>query len=155
MTFFNYLQNNLRWQFVQNPFGALVCPPTSKATLYGELDKLAEKYFPQNAKIDTLQTEFCLNKIALSAAKNRAMQLVQTTVHAFPVVRGKNARGTYRRNNRKMQPKLFIGQASRRNLGRSLRKIRSYSARKTIFSRSTATCTTTPLLRIVCDRKCY
>lgn len=78
MTFFNYLQNNLRWQFVQNPFGALVCPPTSKATLYGELDKLAEKYFPQNAKIDTLQTEFCLNKIALSAAKNRAMQLAKS-----------------------------------------------------------------------------
>ena len=69
MTFFNYLQNNLRWQFVQNPFGALVCPPTSKATLYGELDKLAEKYFPQNAKIEvkgeTIRIRQCYVTVAI------------------------------------------------------------------------------------------
>ena len=78
MTVFNYLCDNLKWQFRQNPFKSLLCEPTTEAQTVAELDKTANEYFPQNARISTFQTEFCLNKIALDVPSCEAQRLLKS-----------------------------------------------------------------------------
>lgn len=65
----NYLYKNMRWQFNQNVFANLLAQATTEGQLYNQLEKIANSYFPQTRRIDTLETEFCLNKIGLSRAK--------------------------------------------------------------------------------------
>ena len=77
MAFFNYLQSNIKWQFCQNPFGKLICPHTDKEALLHQLRRLGDMYYPDKGKIDTLTTEFCLNKIALREADNAGQKLLR------------------------------------------------------------------------------
>ena len=66
----NYLYQNLRWEFNQNPFANLLGQPSTEAQYYDQLEKLSNSYFPEHKHVETLNVEFCLNKIALSAAKS-------------------------------------------------------------------------------------
>lgn len=68
----NYLIDNIRWQFNQNPFVHLLGASTTEKRYYEQLEKLTSSYFPQNKQIDTRYVEFCLNKIALLKPKNDA-----------------------------------------------------------------------------------
>lgn len=65
----NYLYKNLRWQFNQNPFVYLLCRATTERQFCRQVDQLANRYFPERRKVETLVTEFCLNKIALTKPK--------------------------------------------------------------------------------------
>ena len=65
----NYLYQNLRWEFNQNPFANLLGQSTTEQQFYDQLEKLSNSYFPEHKHVETLNVEFCLNKIALSNAK--------------------------------------------------------------------------------------
>ena len=71
----NYLYKNLRWEFNQNPFANLLAESTTERQFYDQLEKLANSYFPERKHVDTLNAEFCLNKIALSNAKTAEEKL--------------------------------------------------------------------------------
>lgn len=77
MAILSYLSTNLRWQFKQNPFDNLVCQPTGQKELVKQLHALSEKYFPDRQHINTYTTEFCLNKIALSAPKTETERMLK------------------------------------------------------------------------------
>ena len=64
----NFLYKNICWQFNQNPFANLLAPTTTEQQFYEQLEKLSNKYFPETRRIDTLNVEFCLNKISLARA---------------------------------------------------------------------------------------
>lgn len=65
----NFLYKNMRWQFRQNTFENLVCKTTSEDQFYQQIEKIADKYFNETKHIDTLEVEFCLNKISLSRGR--------------------------------------------------------------------------------------
>ncbi|MCH5153371.1 MAG: hypothetical protein J1F68_05405 [Clostridiales bacterium] len=65
----NFLYKNICWQFNQNPFANLLAPATCEQEFYEQLEKVANSYFPESRRIDTLNVEFCLNKISLAHAK--------------------------------------------------------------------------------------
>ena len=65
----NYLYKNLRWEFNQDPFANLLGQPTTEQQFYDQLEKLSNSYFPERKHIETLNVEFCLNKISLCGAK--------------------------------------------------------------------------------------
>ena len=65
----NFLYKNICWQFNQNPFASLLAPATCEQQFYEQLEKIANSYFPETRRIDTLNVEFCLNKISLAHAK--------------------------------------------------------------------------------------
>ncbi len=65
-----FLRSNAHWQLNQNPFAHLIAPTTTMDTLICQLAGISNSYYPELAPIDTQQTEFCLNKIALSSPKN-------------------------------------------------------------------------------------
>ena len=71
-----YLYKNLRWQFNKNPYAELVGPATTEKQYYEQLEHIADRYYPLSAPIDTAETEFCLNKIALSRAESAAEKVV-------------------------------------------------------------------------------
>lgn len=71
----NYLYKNLRWEFNQNPFANLLGESTTEQQFYDQLEKLANSYFPERKHVDTLNVEFCLNKISLSSAKTAEERL--------------------------------------------------------------------------------
>ncbi len=71
-----YLYKNLRWQFNKNPYAELVGPATTEQQYYEQLEHIADRYYPLSAPIDTAETEFCLNKIALSRAESAAEKVV-------------------------------------------------------------------------------
>ena len=68
----NFLYKNIRWQFRQNQFEHLLGATTTEQQYYHQLEKIANNYYPEARPIDTLDIEFCLNKIALSRATNPA-----------------------------------------------------------------------------------
>lgn len=70
----NYLYKNILWKLRQNPFETLLCPATTTDDYLEQLEKIANGYFPKERRIDTLTTEFCLNKIALLKADTEAEQ---------------------------------------------------------------------------------
>lgn len=65
----DFLYKNIRWQFNQNPFANLLAIATSEQQFYEQVEKISNSYFPEQRSIDTVELEFCLNKIALSHAK--------------------------------------------------------------------------------------
>ena len=65
----NFLYKNICWQFNQNPFANLLAPATGEQQFYEQLEKVANSYFPETRRIDTLNVEFCMNKISLARAK--------------------------------------------------------------------------------------
>lgn len=67
----DYLYTNIKWQFNQNPFADLQATATTQQQLYEQLERLANKYFPLTRRVNTLQTEFCLNKVALSSGNKK------------------------------------------------------------------------------------
>ena len=71
----NYLYQNLRWEFNKNPFANLLAEPTTEQQFYDQLEKLSNSYFPERKHVETLNVEFCLNKIALSSAKTAEERL--------------------------------------------------------------------------------
>ena len=71
----NYLYKNLRWEFNQDPFANLLAEPTTERQFYDQLEKLSNSYFPERKHVDTLNAEFCLNKISLSSAKTAEEKL--------------------------------------------------------------------------------
>lgn len=68
----NFLYKNIRWQFNQNPFTHLLGASTTEQQYYEQLEKIANSYYPETRFVDTLDIEFCLNKIALSRASTPA-----------------------------------------------------------------------------------
>ena len=66
----NFLCQNICWQFNQNPFANLLAKTTSEQQFYEQLEKIANRYYPEARRIDTLNIEFCMNKISLARAKN-------------------------------------------------------------------------------------
>lgn len=73
----SFLRKNLKWQFNQTVFDELVCQPSDKRQLNETLQRLADKYYPQNSPVDTLDTEFSLNKVALSRADSLSKKLAK------------------------------------------------------------------------------
>ena len=66
----NFLLRNIKWTFNQNSTDELLSLPTTEAQYTAQLDKLARRYFPERLSIDTVTTEFFLNKIALTSGKS-------------------------------------------------------------------------------------
>ena len=79
----NYLYKNMRWQFNQNSFARLLAAPTTEEQFYEQLEKVANSYFPETKSIDTLELEFCLNKIALYSAKTPAEKIALSYFRLF------------------------------------------------------------------------
>ncbi len=79
----NYLYQNLRWQFNQKPFAHLLAPTTTESQYYEQLEKIAERYYPLSRAVDTTETEFCLNKLALSRAGNDAEKTALSYFNEF------------------------------------------------------------------------
>ena len=79
----NYLYKNIRWQFHQNSFARLLATPTTEEQFYQQLEKVANSYFPEVKSIDTLELEFCLNKIALCSAKTPAEKIALSYFRLF------------------------------------------------------------------------
>ncbi len=66
-----YLYENLRWQLNKNPFEHLLCAPTTKAQYFEQLERIANGY-PLQRRVSAIETEFCLNRLALAAPRNEA-----------------------------------------------------------------------------------
>jgi len=64
-----FLKSNAHWQLNRNPFAHLIAPTTTMDNLVAQLHAISNSYYPQVAPVDTQQTEFCLNSIALSIPK--------------------------------------------------------------------------------------
>ena len=64
-----YLYKNLRWEFNQNSFANLLGQSSTERQFYDQLEKICNSYFPERKYVETLNTEFCLNKISLSNGK--------------------------------------------------------------------------------------
>ena len=65
----HFLYKNICWQFNQNSFANLLAKSTSEQQFYDQLEKVANSYYPETRRIDTLNVEFCLNKISFARAK--------------------------------------------------------------------------------------
>ena len=65
----NFLYKNICWKFNQNPFANLLAKSTTEQQFYEQLEKIANSYYPETRRIDTLNVEFCLNKIGLAHAR--------------------------------------------------------------------------------------
>ena len=65
----NFLYKNICWQFKQNPFANLLAKATTEQQFYEQLEKVANSHFPETRRIDTLNVEFCMNKISLARVK--------------------------------------------------------------------------------------
>lgn len=70
----NFLYRNIRWNLKRDAYDCLLGLPSTKEQFYDQLEKLSRKYFPERKRIETLETEFCLNKIALKSAKTDAQK---------------------------------------------------------------------------------
>ncbi|MCM1533903.1 MAG: hypothetical protein NC099_04530, partial [Corallococcus sp.] len=79
----NFLRQNIRWTFNRNPFDSLLCLPTTERQFTEQLEKLAARRFASENKIDTTETEFCLNSIALRTAKTEAQKTVSEYFRQF------------------------------------------------------------------------
>ena len=79
----NFLYKNIRWQFKQDPFAHLLAPATYKHQFYEQLEKIANTYYPQLRHIDTVNVEFCLNKIWLARIKTPAEKIALAYLKPF------------------------------------------------------------------------
>ena len=79
----NFLYKNICWQFNQNPFANLLATATCEQQFYEQLEKVANSYYPQSRRIDTLNVEFCLNKISLAHAKTPAEKVALGYLRIF------------------------------------------------------------------------
>ncbi|MGN1040015.1 MAG: hypothetical protein ACI4QL_01140, partial [Candidatus Fimimonas sp.] len=83
MKFTNYLHKNIKWNFHKNVFSDLCCTPTDEETLWNQMHRLSERYFPQRQKVETTYTEFCLNEIAFFHPKTEAQKCVKQLFDGF------------------------------------------------------------------------
>ena len=81
--FAKFLYKNLCWQFNQKPFAHLLAPSTTEKQYFYQLEKIADGCFPLSRAVDTAETEFCLNKLALSRAKNNAERAALNYLNEF------------------------------------------------------------------------
>ncbi len=81
-TALNFLRANIKWQFNQQPFSSLIYPSATQSELCKTLEMLAEKYYPQAQAVDLLQTEFALNRVALSRANTDEQKLAKKYFYA-------------------------------------------------------------------------
>ena len=90
-----YLYKNLRWEFNQDPFANLLGESTTEQQFYDQVEKLANSYFPERKHVETLNVEFCLNKISLLSAKTPEEKLALNYFQQFwsSYVRLKNTFG--------------------------------------------------------------
>ena len=70
----NFLLKNIKWNLNQNASDSLIGLSTTEQQFYDQLEKLSRRYFPERKKIETLDTEFDLNSIALKTAKTEAQK---------------------------------------------------------------------------------
>ena len=68
----NYLYKNLIWQFRRDRFEFLLAPSVTEQQYYEQLERLTDRYFPLMRTVETAETEFCLNRLALSRANSEA-----------------------------------------------------------------------------------
>ena len=78
-----YLYKNLRWEFNQNPFVNLLGQSTTERQFYDQLEKICNSYFPERKRVETLNAEFCLNKISLSNGKTAEEKLALNYFQQF------------------------------------------------------------------------
>lgn len=78
MNAIGFLRANVKWQFNKQPFIGLIYPSATPSELRKTLDALAEKYYPQAQVVDVLQTEFALNRVALSRADTDERRLAKS-----------------------------------------------------------------------------
>lgn len=73
----NFLLRNIRWNLNQNIYDDLVGLATTEQQFKNQLEKLSRRYFHERKQIETLDTEFCLNSIALKSAKTDEQKTVK------------------------------------------------------------------------------
>lgn len=71
----NYLYKNLLWQFRRDRFEFLLAPSVTEQQYYEQLERLTDRYFPLTRAVETAETEFCLNRLALSRANSEAAKV--------------------------------------------------------------------------------
>lgn len=78
-----FLYNNFKWNFNQNSMDGLLSLSTTKEQFETQLEKLARRYFPESKQINLFETEFLLNKVALSKAKDDAQKIAKSNFASF------------------------------------------------------------------------
>ncbi|MCX4287467.1 MAG: hypothetical protein OSJ68_09340, partial [Clostridia bacterium] len=78
-----FLYNNFKWNFNQNSMDGLFSLSTTKKQFETQLEKLARRYFPESKQINLFETEFLLNKVALSKAKDDAQKIAKSNFASF------------------------------------------------------------------------
>ncbi len=73
----NFLYKNIMWTFNRKNDENLLTLPTTESQYITQLEKLAEKYYPEKKQIDFIKTEFYLNQVALLRSKNNAAALAK------------------------------------------------------------------------------
>ncbi len=63
---FDYLYKNICWNFRKDPFALLLSPSTTEEQYFEQLERIAEKYYPLQRQVEVINTEFCLNRLALT-----------------------------------------------------------------------------------------
>ena len=74
MTSTNFLFENIRWNLKKDAYSRLLGLPSTQAQFCDQVEKLSRRYFPERKRVNTLETEFCLNEIALKTAKTNAQK---------------------------------------------------------------------------------
>lgn len=70
----NFLFENIRWNLKKDVYNHLLGLPSTQAQFCDQVEKLSRRYFPERKRVNTLETEFCLNEIALKTAKTNAQK---------------------------------------------------------------------------------
>lgn len=71
MNLATFLHKNIQWSLHKNVFESLCGIPSTEEQLTAQMHRLADSYFPQRKRVETLNTEFCLNEIALFTPKTQ------------------------------------------------------------------------------------
>lgn len=80
MNLATFLHKNIQWSLHKNVFESLCGIPSTEEQLTAQMHRLADFYFPQRKRVETLNTEFCLNEIALSPRKRRWKSVPNNTL---------------------------------------------------------------------------
>lgn len=73
----NFLYKNIVWSLNKKIGDDLLTLPTTEKQFVRQLEKIAENYYPERKQVDTQNTEFFLNQVALLSAKNKAVNLAK------------------------------------------------------------------------------
>ena len=71
MNLATFLHKNIQWSLHKNVFESLCGIPSTEEQLTAQMHRLADFYFPQRKRVETLNTEFCLNEIAFFTPKTQ------------------------------------------------------------------------------------